>query len=156
MVLSENQLNNIKKMEGLSLIAYKCPAGVWSIGYGNTHYANGIKVKEGDLLSSETEAESLLIMELQRLCRNISSCIRVKIEQYQLEALVMLSYNIGLSAVINSSILRKINERKSITVDDFTAWKYARINGELKVMQGLLNRRIIEHKRFMGLDDKIR
>ena len=36
----------IKKSEALRLEAYKCPAGVWTIGYGNTEYKNGKKVKQ--------------------------------------------------------------------------------------------------------------
>ena len=50
----------IKKWEGLSLKAYKCPAGVWTIGYGTTFYPDGSKVKEGDTCTKE-EADGLLL-----------------------------------------------------------------------------------------------
>ena len=50
----------IKKYEGLSLKAYKCPAGVWTIGYGTTVYPDGQKVKEGDVIT-KTKAEALLL-----------------------------------------------------------------------------------------------
>ena len=39
-------LNLIKEFEGLRLVAYKCPAGVWTIGYGHTY-----NVKEGDVIT---------------------------------------------------------------------------------------------------------
>lgn len=53
-------LNIIKEFEGLRLNAYLCPAGVWTIGYGNTFHPNGAAVRRGDTLSGEAEAEKLL------------------------------------------------------------------------------------------------
>ena len=49
----------IKKYEGCRLTAYKCPAGVWTIGYGTTVYPSGKPVKSGDKCT-KAEAESLL------------------------------------------------------------------------------------------------
>ena len=34
--MTQQGLDLIKKYEGLRLEAYKCPAGVWTIGYGHT------------------------------------------------------------------------------------------------------------------------
>lgn len=59
-VQSQLNLNLIKQYEGCYLKAYKCPAGVWTIGYGNTHYLDGTKVKPEDKLVSKAEAEYLL------------------------------------------------------------------------------------------------
>ena len=33
---SEKGLNLIKSFEGCHLTSYKCPGGVWTIGYGHT------------------------------------------------------------------------------------------------------------------------
>lgn len=49
----------IKEFEGLRLKAYKCPAGVWTIGYGVTRL-NGKPVKSTDKLANEAEADRLL------------------------------------------------------------------------------------------------
>jgi len=43
----------IKRFEGLKLNAYLCSANVPTIGYGNTYYPNGVKVKLGDKISQE-------------------------------------------------------------------------------------------------------
>ena len=50
----------IKKYEGCRLSAYKCPAQVWTVGYGTTVYPDGTKVKEGDTITQE-KAEALLL-----------------------------------------------------------------------------------------------
>ena len=52
MKISLEGLSLIKKFEGCKLIAYKCSAGVWTIGYGHT-----TGVKEGDVCTQE-EAEN--------------------------------------------------------------------------------------------------
>lgn len=53
-------LSLIEEFEGCKLEAYLCPAGVWTIGYGNTFYPDGVRVRNGDRLSSESEASKLL------------------------------------------------------------------------------------------------
>ena len=47
----------IKRFEGCRLKAYKCPANVWTIGFGNTFYENGEKVKEGDVITQQRADE---------------------------------------------------------------------------------------------------
>ena len=47
MNISQEGLALIKKFEGCELEAYKCAAGVWTIGYGSTK-----NVKEGDTYNS--------------------------------------------------------------------------------------------------------
>ena len=49
----------IKKYEGCKLKAYKCPEGIWTIGWGNTTYEDGRPVKEGDIIAQE-KADYLL------------------------------------------------------------------------------------------------
>ena len=45
MKVSQNCIDLIKKWEGCKLTAYKCPAGVWTIGIGTTRYPDGRPVK---------------------------------------------------------------------------------------------------------------
>jgi GH24 family phage-related lysozyme (muramidase) len=54
----------LKKIEGLRLQAYLCPAGVWTIGYGSTRI-NGRPVRQGDKLASAQDAEYLLTSQLK-------------------------------------------------------------------------------------------
>ena len=48
MNISDDGFNIIKKFEGCELEAYKCAAGVWTIGYGHTK-----DVQEGDKWTEE-------------------------------------------------------------------------------------------------------
>ena len=60
MKTSSQGVSLIKQFEGCRLIAYKCPAGVWTIGYGHT-----AGVKEGDCITQET-AEAYLRDDLSK------------------------------------------------------------------------------------------
>ena len=44
MKTSERGLDMIVAFEGIELEAYKCPAGVWTIGVGHTGYVDGRKI----------------------------------------------------------------------------------------------------------------
>ena len=67
MKCSQEGLELIKKFEGCKLKSYKCPAGVWTIGYGHTE-----DVKEGDIVSPQ-EADKLLRADV---FETISACFK--------------------------------------------------------------------------------
>lgn len=46
---SQNGIDLVKRFEGFSPVAYLCPAGVWTIGYGHT-----AGVREGDSVDEDT------------------------------------------------------------------------------------------------------
>jgi len=50
----------IAEFEGFRASPYKCPAGVWTIGYGTTYYANGELVSPNDRTISKPEGKTLL------------------------------------------------------------------------------------------------
>ncbi|MFA5186667.1 MAG: lysozyme [Patescibacteria group bacterium] len=56
--MTEAGIKMLKGHEGLRLVAYKCPAGKLTIGYGHTN-----KVKEGDTCTI-TEAEAFLLYDI--------------------------------------------------------------------------------------------
>ena len=60
MKASRECIDLIKKYEGCMLEAYKCPAGVWTIGYGHT---GGIK--EGQKITQK-QAEEYLEKDLEK------------------------------------------------------------------------------------------
>ena len=122
----------IKKYEGLRLEAYKCPAGVWTIGYGHTK-----GVVKGTKITKE-EAEELLkqdvsIVELQvvNTVGRLSAC--------KIDALVSFAYNVGVAAFRNSTLCRKVkaNSDDPAIRNEFMKWIYA--GG--KKLQGLERRR---------------
>jgi lysozyme len=78
---SLNGIKLIKSFEGLELKAYKDTAGVWTIGYGSTRYANGKAVKQGDRLASEAEATALLSATLGEYERALTERCKVPLNQ---------------------------------------------------------------------------
>jgi len=53
MTITQDAIDLMHRYEGLRLDAYLCPANVWTIGYGNTFYENGAKVKQGDKITKQ-------------------------------------------------------------------------------------------------------
>jgi lysozyme len=60
---SKNCIDLIKKFEGFRDKAYLCPANVVTIGFGSTTWADGKKIKMGEVISMDG-AEKLLAIDL--------------------------------------------------------------------------------------------
>lgn len=124
----------IKKYEGCRLTAYKCPAGVWTIGYGTTVYPSGQPVKKGDKCT-QAEAESLLDWYVKTQIK-----LPDGLTNPQKEALRSLIYNIGQSAFDKSSL------KKAIIAKDWKAvyknWDW--VTGGGAFLKGLAKRRAEE------------
>lgn len=123
------------------LTAYKCPAGVWTIGIGTTVYPNGQKVKAGDVATKE-QAYEYLLYDLKTAEVLVDSFTTDKINQHQFDALVSFAYNVGTGALKGSTLLKKVNVNP---VDptiraEFNKW----VNGGGKVLPGLIKRRAAE------------
>jgi lysozyme len=122
----------IKKHEGLKLRAYKCPAGVWTIGYGHTQ-----NVKEGDVITTK-QAEDLLKQDLVSRESFINSHL-TNINQNQFDAIISLVYNIGEGAFLRSQLFKCI-KANPIGVNIKTEWmKWVRGGGTF--LPGLAKRR---------------
>ena len=137
MKTSEKGKSLIKRFEGLELKAYRCPAGIWTIGYGHT----GSDVREGMTISEE-EADRLLASDLEAFERDVSRLVRVPIGQNRFDALVSFCYNVGEGNFERSTLLRKVNanpDDRSIA-DEFKRWNKA--GG--KPVKGLTERRLAE------------
>lgn len=144
MQLSPNGVELIKHFEGCRLTAYKCPAGVWTIGYGST----GTHVYEG-LSITEEYAEELLRDDLLRFESGVLSAVTVPINQDQYDALVSFSFNVGLGNLKSSTLLRKLNSRNYVGAEnEFQRWNRAKG----RVLSGLTRRRHAESRLFQGLD----
>jgi lysozyme len=128
----------IRKHEGLRLNAYLCPAGVWTIGWGNTFYENGSKVKQGDVITRE-RADALLLMIVNKFRNEMRPLITKPLTVNQESALVSFVYNVGVNALRRSTLLKKVNANPSDPTirDEFMKWNKA--NGVM--LPGLTNRR---------------
>ena len=138
----------IKKHEGLRLSAYLCPAGVPTIGYGNTRYPDGRKVVLGEKLSSEKEATQLLLASMESFEAAVNRHLP-NLNQCQFDALVSFTYNVGTGAFIKSTLLKKakVNAADPSIVDEFQKW----VRGGGKVLPGLVTRRREEANLYFSL-----
>ncbi len=142
---SANGLNHIKQYEGYSSTSYNDVAGLPTIGYGHLIDIVG----EAYLLNSAittSKALQLLAEDVKEAENAVNSCVMVTLNQNEFDALVSLVYNIGAGTFSSSTVLKKINLRKSKEQISaaWKAWNKATINGKKTMVQGLVNRRTSE------------
>ena len=143
MKTSPKGITLIKEFEGLRLKAYKCPGGVWTIGYGHT-----TGVKPG-MVISEAQAEEDLKADLIAFERYLNG-LGLALNQNQFDALVSFIYNVGTGNFSNSTLLRKVraNPRDNSIMDEFLRWVYSKG----RVLPGLQRRRLAEMKLYFSND----
>lgn len=131
-------LGLIKKHEGLRLRAYLCPAGVPTIGYGNTFYEDGSRVKMGDVITRD-RAERMLLQTVLSFQSQVRAAVTSNITPNQLSALTSFAYNVGMAALRRSTLLRMVNANPNNPAirSEFAKWNKA--NGV--ILPGLVNRR---------------
>lgn len=125
----------IKFYEGLKLQAYKCPSGVWTIGWGHT-----AGVKQGDKIT-EQQAEELFTNDMKIYESHVNRIVKLPLNQNQFDALVSFCYNCG------QGNLQKLVKNRNIEQIGQAIPLYNKANG--KVLQGLINRRQKEQKLFL-------
>ena len=145
MKTSKAGIDLIKRWEGVKLTAYKCPAGIWTIGYGHTSAAGPPKVEQG-MTITEREAEEILARDLFKYAQGVISAITARPTQPQFDAMVSLCYNIGPGAFAKSSLVRRFNAGNiAEAADAFLMWNKA--GG--RVLEGLERRRKEERALFL-------
>ena len=137
MKTSKLGLEIIKKHEGFRSKPYLCPAGVPTIGYGNTFYPDGAKVTMQDKPLSKDMADLLLALVVKEFETGVSKLVKSNINQNQFDALVSFTYNLGLGSLKKSTLLKKVNANPcDITIsNEFAKWDKAggkRLNGLTK------------------------
>ena len=137
MQVGKNGIDLIKKFEGLRLESYKCPAGLWTIGYGNTMWENTIKVKENQVIDIQ-RAEKLLTYWVNKYADKIN----LKVNQNQFDALVSFAYNVGIGNFDSSTLKKKVIENPNDPTirDEFMKW----VSSKGKQLSGLVKRREAE------------
>lgn len=140
MKISAEGLQLIKDSEGLRLKAYRCSAGVWTIGYGTTSATGLIDIKP-DTTITKAQAEKLLLKSLKAYEDCVNECVKVELKQSQYDALVCFCYNIGCGAFKKSTLLKKLNKGDYSAVPS-ELMKWTKAGG--KNVAGLVNRRTKE------------
>lgn len=156
--VSERGLSLIKSFEGLHLRAYRCPAGVATIGYGHTQ---GVQL--GDTLSGEGQAAAFLRQDLARHVREVNAVFQgVPLTQDQFDALASASFNCGCLKGGTSGFAKYAQREFKRLADSsdpgeqaeisagIVAYlcRYNRANG--KMLDGLLRRRLSEGLMLVG------
>lgn len=147
MEASKDIKDRIKTWEGFITIAYRCPAGVLTIGYGHT----GDDVREGDTIAQK-EADELFEQDIAKFERELKQSLTTKVvkklTQGQYDALLSFAFNIGITK-FNSSTLRKkvmANPSDPTIGAEFCKWIY----GGGNVLPGLVKRRRMEANIYRG------
>lgn len=135
--ISDKGLAIIKKYEGLVLTAYKCPAGVWTIGYGHTS-----GVKSGMTITKEQAEEYL-----KEDCAWAEEAVNEWDKQYkwnqnQFDALVSFTFNCGSGNL--ATLLA--NGKRTIAEISEKITLYNKANGQ--TLEGLVRRRAEEKALF--------
>ena len=135
-------IEKIKEFEGFRSTAYKCPAGVLTIGYGHT-----AGVKQGQKITKE-EADRLLVRDLIQYEAFVER-LNVTCKQEKFDALVDFAFNLGCDALEGSTLLKKIRACRpdSEIRAEFMRWVYS---GKTK-LPGLVTRRQWEADRYFNL-----
>ena len=132
-----------KQFEGFRGKPYLCPAGVPTIGYGSTYYADGRKVSLTDSPISEPEATELLLHELHHtyLPGVLRNCPILLTDERKCNAVVDFAYNLGTGRLQTSTLKRKINAQDwDGAKEQLMLWT----KGNGRLLPGLLKRRTAE------------
>ena len=135
MKINKHGLDLIKKYEGCRLTAYKCPAGVLTIGYGHTD-----GVKAGDTI---TQAQADLYLQsdvgtYENLVNEYNRNYNYKFNRNQFSALVSFAFNCGAG---NLAMLLQNGKRDKKAISE-KMLLYCNANG--KPLKGLQERRKAE------------
>lgn len=134
-------INLITSFEGCKLTAYQDVVGVWTIGYGNTMYPNGVSVKKGDVITKE-QALTLFKSILSRFESGVDKLIRTDVNDNQFGALVSFAYNLGIGTLQKSDLLKKVIKNRQDETIRNEFMKYTKAGG--KELKGLVRRRKAE------------
>lgn len=152
----------IKRFEGLATLtpdkqhikAYICPAGVPTIGYGNTFYPNGQKVTINDIITIQ-RAEEILRWTVGLFANDVKSLVKSTLTENQKASLISFAYNVGSDIDIDtipeglgdSTLLKKVNANPNdlTIVNEFMKWDKAWVTKDgvkhLVALPGLIKRR---------------
>ena len=136
--ISRNGLNLIKNFEGLSLKAYKCPAGVLTIGYGHTKNVN-----INDVITLE-QANLYLLQDLKGTIFCVNEYDKIySFTQNEFDALCSFTFNCG------KGNLNKLTNKGKRTKQEISEKILLYNNAKGKTLNGLVKRRKAEHDLFI-------
>ena len=150
MNVSQKGIELVKRYEGFISKTYLCPAGYKTIGFGH-------RTDEMTTIT-EPEAENLLRRDLNKFASKISYSLeqdKITVNQNQFDALCSFAFNLGFSALVFSTLWKKLKQGDyEGASDEFLKWVYItkNVNGErVKIrLKGLETRRNAERDLFLS------
>lgn len=139
--LSPTGIKLIQHYEGVKLQAYRDSAGIWTIGYGNTFYEDGTKVKHRDVISKQ-RANELFALIVPKFEEFVHNRITRTLQQNEFDALVSFAYNTG-GGYMNKDkwkpydLWAKVNAKQDV----LSYWKKTAITAGGEILNGLIKRR---------------
>ena len=145
--INERGIQIVKSFEGISTKPYLCPASVWTVGYGATVGSDGRPIDPDMEAISATEAEALLVRDLESSQGWVSRLIKTALTENQYSALTSFTFNVGAGALQRSTLRMKLNrEEFQNAADEFPKWRMA--GG--RILAGLVRRRAAEQALFLA------
>lgn len=136
MQVSHAGLALIREFEGFCAAPYRCPAGLWTVGYGHV-----LAPHEPLITITQAEAEALLRKDVRHAAQSVKALVNVPLTQGQFDALVSFTFNLGSGAFERSTLRRVVNQGAHDEVpEQLMRWVYA----AGRKMPGLLRRRAAE------------
>jgi lysozyme len=169
MKISEKGLKLVQHFEGClkpvphlsgHFSAYKCPADVWTIGYGHTNH-HGRQFNSGSVWT-QAECDAELRSDMAHFEAIVERLVKVDLKPHQFDALVSFTFNVGegrpaskgkkeIPGLSTSTLLRKLNGRDFVGASEqFSRWTH----GGGRVLPGLVRRRAAESLLFQGIADE--
>lgn len=153
LVTSPRGINLIKKWEGFHADVYLCPAKKLTVGWGHViRPSNGLKLGSGITLA---QAEAFLKADLniaELFINAVLSPAKIKglpLNQNEFDALVCFSFNLGVGALDDSTLLKKLQAGdRAGAANEFGKWSYMHVLGKAVFVKGLFKRRMDERQLF--------
>ena len=145
--INERGIQIVKSFEGISTKPYLCPASVWTVGYGATVGSDGRPIDPDMEPISETEAEALLLRDLESSQGWVSRLIKTALTENQYSALTSFTFNVGAGALQRSTLRMKLNrEEYQVVADEFSKWRI--VVG--RILARLVRRKAAERTLFLA------
>ena len=139
MKLSQNGSRILKNFEGVRLEAYKCSAGIWTIGVGHTGKVDGKAICRG-MKITQTKVDELFKQDIIKFENYVNNC-GLKLNQNEFDALVSFTFNLGPGCL--TTLIRRRNKQQIADA----LLLYNKAGG--KVVDGLVKRRKAERQLFL-------
>jgi len=144
----ENCLQPVSGITPKRFRAYRCPAGVLTIGWGHTN-DHGRRFDEGTVWT-QADCDFAFAEDMAHFEAAVRRLVTVALKQEQFDALVSFAYNCGEGNLEKSTLLRKVNAGDfAAAALEFPRWN----RGGGRVLAGLVRRRASEALLFQGIAD---